>query len=92
MKPDEICYICERCIVGTDERVRINKLVTHESCYLRTREFFDLRNLISRDKIEIYNDELRRIYEERTAGDYTFTGVLVSMLLDITDPPTEMQE
>jgi len=32
-----------------------------------------------------YNDELQRIYDDRTAGDHTFTGVLSKFLIDIRE-------
>ena len=33
--------------------------------------------------IQRWAQKLRNIYKDRTAGDYTFEGVLVSFLLDI---------
>lgn len=84
-----LCYICERALADMDERKRVNLLVAHQRCYLRAQKFVDIRNVLSRERIEMYSKELGRIYEKRTAGDYTFMGILGSLLLDISDPPTK---
>lgn len=33
--------------------------------------------------IDQYGEELTRIYEERSAGDYTFIGILVNFVRDL---------
>lgn len=33
--------------------------------------------------IQKYADRLQEIYDKRTAGDHTFTGVLATMLMEI---------
>lgn len=37
------------------------------------------------EAIGVYSSRLRHIYDERTAGDYTFTGVLAEFVMTIRE-------
>ena len=57
-QPYGFCYICGRYIYDTDEELRANNRVAHETCYLRSKEFFDLLKVIGRETLEHYSEEL----------------------------------
>lgn len=73
MKPDPWCCICERYILDTDDKVRANKLVAHETCYLRAKKFFDSLNVAGQSPLVNYANELGRLYKKQTAEIFNIT-------------------
>lgn len=54
--------------------------------------YFLLRKRSDMDEvIKHYSEELERIYNERTAGDHTFTGIVARFLFDLAADPEFIQ-